>query len=297
MSVFISYSHRDAKFVHRLSTRLVEKNIKVWKDDMKITAGDTFMNKIKAGIQGASYFSVVLSKNSLNSKWVKEELDEALIHESQARGIVILPILLDDCEVPQALSNRIFVDFRHGFGAGLKQILAVVGWKYNLGDAGRIGTDSKYYIDYGIEHKVVDGKYFMQIDVVSYDREEAFSVLSQFRFYGNEHATREHLNLEEGVSLRDYVLKACAQEFSANPARITIDAKDAKIAHFDIEDAEGLVRFDVDVRIKWLGAATRETLLFNVGALFGQIAEECGVRIGDDTPLSLERRKSGRPHR
>lgn len=288
MSVFISYSHKDAEFVDRLSVRLVENNIKVWKDDMKIVAGDTFMSKIQAGIEGASYFCIVLSKNSLKSKWVKEEINEALIRESKERGIVILPILIDDCEVPPLLSDRIFVDFRKDFASGLKQILTVVGNKYNIGDSARIDIDSDYLFDYGIEQKFVDGRYFMQIDVVSFDKEETFSILSQFKFYGNEHATPEHFDLKEGDSLRDFVLKACAQEFAANPARITVNTKDAERARFAIQDAEGVARFDVEVRVKWLGTASRETLLFNVGALFGQICAACGIDLSKADPIARE---------
>ena len=156
--------------------------------------------------------------------------------------------------------------------------MAVVGKKYNIEDSGRIDTDTNYFFDYGIEQSFIDGRYFMQVDVVSFDNEEKFSILSQFKFYGNEYATREHLDLEEDESIRDFVLKACAQEFALNPSRITVNTKEAKRARFSIQDAEGVARFDVEVRVKWIGAATRETLLYNVGAVFEQI---CGV-IGID---------------
>ena len=282
MSVFISYSHKDAGFVDKLAIRLIENNIKVWKDAMKIIAGDSFVSKIIAGIEGASYFCIVLSQNALKSKWVKEEINQALIQESKQRGIVILPILIDDCDVPPPLSDRIFVDFREDFHSGLKQILAVVGKKYNIEDSGRSATDTNYFFDYGIEQRFIDGRYFMQVDIVSYDNEEKFSILSQFKFYGNEHATREHFELEGDESLRNYVLKACAQEFAENPARIKVNTTDAQRAQFSIQDAQGEARFDVDVRVKWLGTASRETLLFNVGALFGQMCALCGIDISQD---------------
>ncbi len=47
MSVFISYSHKDERFVNKLSTCLIEKNIKVWKDKWKTLAGDSFVSKLK----------------------------------------------------------------------------------------------------------------------------------------------------------------------------------------------------------------------------------------------------------
>jgi len=37
-----------------------------------------------------------------------------------------------------------------------------------------------------------------------------------------------------------------------------------------------------DERVKWLGTASRETMPFNVGALFGQICALCGIDISQD---------------
>lgn len=288
MSIFISYSTKDAEFVERLSTSLIENNIKVWKDNHKIVIGDSLLNKIQAGIEGASYFCIVLSKNSLESDWVKTEMNYALRDESQKRGMMIIPIMIDDCKIPPFLSDIKAVDFRKDFTAGLNQILAVVQDKYNIGDSGRIGTDSDYFFDYGIEQKMIAGNYCMQIDVVSFDKEEAFSILSQFKFYGNELATREHFDLKEDESMRDYILKACAEAFSTNPARVLINTKDAKEAKFQIQDSEGVDCFKAEARIKWLGAGSRDTLLFNVGALFVQICKDCGICLSDDNSVVYE---------
>lgn len=281
--LFISYSHKDAAFVDRLSTRLIEQNVKVWKDKWKIGVSDSFVEKIKAGIKGASYFCIVLSNNSLGSKWVKEEINLALVKESSERGIKILPLRLDDCEIPSALSDRIYVDFKTDFDSGFKQILTLVEDKYNIGDTGRSGLDSEYFFDYGIEQAIVDGRYFMQLDVVSYDKEETFVILSQFKFFGNELARHEHLGLEAGESIRNFILKACAEEFAVRPARVTVKRIDATKGRFEIQDTEGVPCFEVEVRIKLLGNTSRETVLFNVGALFAQICEVCGIdlNLGD----------------
>lgn len=279
MSVFISYSRKDADFVDKLSYALIENNVKVWKDDMKMVAGDLLSHRIRAGIEGASYFLIVLSKNSLASKWVQEEINEALVRETEQKGIVIIPIVLDDCEIPAVLKDKLFVDFKENFDSGLKRILGVVANKYNLDNSGRVASDSSYYFDYGIDQKTIDGRFFMQIDVVSYDTEESFSILTQFIFQGNEYATAERLDLGKDESLKDYVLKACAEEFAANPARVTLNVKEAKTANFSIQDAEGKARFDAQVRIKWLGNTGRETVVFNVGALLEQIYENTAKRM------------------
>jgi hypothetical protein len=282
MSVFISYSRKDAGFVDKLSLALTEHNVKVWKDDMKIIAGDSLSGRIKSGIENASYFCIVLSHDSLNSKWVQEEINEALVRETEQKGIVILPIVLDDCEIPPVLKDRLFVDFRGDFDSSLKRILNVVAIKYNIGNSGRIANSTSYYFDYGIEYQIIDGRFFLQIDAVSYDTEESFTILSQFKFVGNEYATREHFELDDDKSLRDLVLRTCAEEFAANPARIPLNAKQAKTAKFFIQGTEDKARFDAELRVKWLGTATRETVVFNVGALIEQICKHSGIHIANE---------------
>lgn len=277
MSVFISYSHKDAEFVNRLSVALISKNIKVWKDSWKTLAGDSFVKKIQSGIEGASHFCIVLSRNSLKSKWVEKEIREALLVESSGGEIVILPLVIDDIAIPDSLSDRLYVDFRPNFDEGVNSVIAAVGPRYNRGDAGRVTSESRYFLDYGIEERTVDGRFLLQLDVVSHDVEESFCVLSQFTFRGNDHATPEQFQLKPDETLKELVLAACAREFEDKPARVLLNAQDAVRARFSIRDADDIGRFDVDVRVKRLGTPARSTVLFDVGALFGQVCETMGV--------------------
>jgi hypothetical protein len=278
MSVFISYSHKDEVFVNKLATRLIEKNIKVWKDSWKTLAGDSFISKINEGIEKASYFCIVLSNNSLKSEWVEKELKLAVEAESKQRQFVILPILKDECKIPALIANKIYADFSKDFNNGLKQILAVVENKYNTGIAGRIMGASTYYIDFALDERQIDGRFFLQIDIVSFDSEETFSILTQFVFHGNEFATKEYLEIDEGESLREYLLITCANKFETDPARIKVNCHEVYQTRFPIDDESKKAHFDVDVRVRWLGTSTRETVLFNIGALFNQICNNYGLK-------------------
>jgi len=57
-----------------------------------------------------------------------------------------------------------------------------------------------------------------------------------------------------------------------------LSVRDAVRARFNIQDADDIGRFDVSVRVKWLGMPERATILFDVGALFIQICESMGIR-------------------
>tara|TARA_R110002096_G_scaffold169222_13_gene340802 strand:- start:15761 stop:16081 length:321 start_codon:yes stop_codon:yes gene_type:complete len=75
-------------------------------------------------------------------------------------------------------------------------------------------------------------------------------VLAQFMFQGNESAKPEQLELED---LHDYVISACAEEFRQSPARIKLKSGEVERGKFTIQDAEGVAKFDVSVRVRKLG--------------------------------------------
>lgn len=100
MTVFISYNHMDTEFADRLALELVRHDIKVWKDSSQIGVGDSLIQKIQEGLEGATYLCVILSRNSIQSEWVKREITAGLLREIEERKVRILPIVIDDCRIP-----------------------------------------------------------------------------------------------------------------------------------------------------------------------------------------------------
>lgn len=65
--------------------------------------GDSLVKKIfEEGLSNADAFLILISKNSINSNWVRQELDVALI--KRIEGITrIIPLILDDVKLPEHL--------------------------------------------------------------------------------------------------------------------------------------------------------------------------------------------------
>jgi hypothetical protein len=76
-------------------------------------------------LKNADYLLVVLSRNSVKSRWVRAELNAALFEEASKQGMAVLPAVIDDCEIPILLRDRIYADFRESFANGLKRLLRV----------------------------------------------------------------------------------------------------------------------------------------------------------------------------
>ena len=277
MSVFISYNHKDSDFVDKLSLALIKNNIKVWKDKWKISVGDSLINEIESGILGASYLIIVLSENSIRSDWVRKELNAALIREVDDKKIKILPVIIDDCDIPLFLREKLYVDFRKDFDTCLKQILSVVDRKYNINSGGRVNKDTTYYIDFSIETRFDDQRFFMDIDIVSFDTEEEFSVLTQFYFESSKLPDTELLDDSFAEIIKIELLRSCAHEFLIKPGRKVIPPDKVVKGKFSVSDNQMGTKFGVSFRINRLGVISTNSLVFNIGALFSQICDSLGI--------------------
>jgi hypothetical protein len=95
-SCFISYAHQDETPARRLHADLQDRGVRCWfaPEDMKI--GD----KIRARIDEAIYLQdkllLLLSKHSLASAWVEDEVEAALEKEQRQQRKVLFPVRLDE---------------------------------------------------------------------------------------------------------------------------------------------------------------------------------------------------------
>lgn len=123
-SCFISYSHEDKIFAHRLHEALKIRDIECWLDEHKILPGDYFLSNIDEGIKKYDKFLLICSKKSLTSFWVDTEIDKALQKEKQLwkeqkkRILVMIPLDIDgylhkEWQDPKAsiLYTRLSADF------------------------------------------------------------------------------------------------------------------------------------------------------------------------------------------
>lgn len=126
MPIFISYSHKDTPFVDKLAHQLVQLDIRVWLDRWELHVGDSLISRIQQAITGASALLVILSKSSVSSPWCVKEMNSGLLRELEERQVVVLPVLIEDCQIPLFLREKLYADFRPDFDAGLRVVLESV---------------------------------------------------------------------------------------------------------------------------------------------------------------------------
>lgn len=125
-SVFISYSHQDNKFAQELEDALRKESIDVWIDKKEILVGDSLIEKIRGGIEHSQFICAIISNNSINSKWVKKELDVAMNIEIEEKEVKVLPLIIEEnVKLPSFLLGKMYIDFSRPqyFQGGISQIL------------------------------------------------------------------------------------------------------------------------------------------------------------------------------
>lgn len=124
-SIFLSHNSKDKPFVRKLADDLRKKGHYVWVDEAEIKVGDSLIGKIEEGIENTEYLGVVISNNSNKSEWVTREVRTALNQEIHNKKVKVLPILIEDVEMPPFLMDKKFADFRYAdnYDGALQDIL------------------------------------------------------------------------------------------------------------------------------------------------------------------------------
>lgn len=126
IKAFISYSRKDSDFVNNLSKALQLRGIKVWLDRGRIRVGKEFNEEIFEAISDSDVFILVVSRSIKTSEWVKKELEKALSLNQQEGTPRILPILIDNSEMPTELQYYHYSDFQDSFERPLNILLKAI---------------------------------------------------------------------------------------------------------------------------------------------------------------------------
>ena len=119
--VFFSYSRDNTEFVLELAKKLRKAGADVWLDQLDIKTGERWDRSIEKALASSDVLMVVLSKASVASNNVMDEVSYAL-----EEGKRVLPILLEDCDVPFRLRRLQFADFSTDPDDGMKVLISAL---------------------------------------------------------------------------------------------------------------------------------------------------------------------------
>lgn len=142
--VFVSHATEDKeRFVLEFAAKLRQRGIDAWLDRWEMLPGDSLVDKIfEEGLKNAEAIIIVLSNNSVNKPWVKEELNAGIISKLK-KGTKIIPVVIDNCDVPEALKSTLWerIDNLAQYENSLSRIIASI---YGHTERPPLGAPPKY---------------------------------------------------------------------------------------------------------------------------------------------------------
>lgn len=137
--VFLSHSSVDKSWVVKLKNALQTRGLRVWLDRDEIRPGDLFVNALESGLNESKVVALIVSPQSLQSGWVKEEYSRAVkLAQDHKSPLRLIPVILRTAELPGFLGNRNWVDFRDEskFEENLQQLIwGITGAKPGASDS------------------------------------------------------------------------------------------------------------------------------------------------------------------
>jgi len=124
--IFISYASSDRAFAKSLAIDLKEVGLNPWLDEWEILVGDSIVQKVSSGLENTRFLVLVLSKHSIQSKWVENEWQAKYWDEIKEKKVFILPVLLEDCETPTLLKQKKYADFTENYNEGLDSLIFAI---------------------------------------------------------------------------------------------------------------------------------------------------------------------------
>jgi HJR/Mrr/RecB family endonuclease len=108
--VFVSHASTDKAVAREVADALRTAGVKVWLDSWEFEQGDSIADLLNKSLAACDILLVLLSPASVRSRWVQSELASALEGELHSRSITVVGALVKNCEIPVALSNRLYFD-------------------------------------------------------------------------------------------------------------------------------------------------------------------------------------------
>ena len=269
MPIFISYSHENKEFVDKLAMQLVHRNVNVWVDRWELNIGDSVIEKVQEAVDGASALLVILSSASVESEWCKQELSAGLLRELEEKRVVVMPVLLEDCDIPIFARGKLYADFRSDFDIGLTTIIEGIA-KITNPSLSRI-KEPEFFTDWSIDWGDVNGNFAIILNYVQLPHKQPYTCLTNIEILASPVATEIYhsISSEQGHDFAKMnVLAVIHKYYKSMPdvKPILVDEREV-IKKYIIEGESPGEQYRLRVGVRRLGDDTGRDILVHTTSL------------------------------
>jgi hypothetical protein len=120
--VFLCHSSEDKHLVRKVRNDLADIGHTVWLDEDQIDVGDSIVEAISEATAKCQFLVIFISVNSNRSRWVKKEWQAFLSRSLERCDCKVLPVLVEEAEIPQILYDIKYANFGKSYNAGFSEL-------------------------------------------------------------------------------------------------------------------------------------------------------------------------------
>jgi hypothetical protein len=125
-NIFISHRGNDAQQAERLAIEIRNAGHKVWIDTWEINLGDSIVERINEGLEGATYLVLCYSSAGVNAPWMSREWMSALARQLDGYQVKLLPVVLTGGNPPPILADVKYANLVTDWQQGVAQLLHAI---------------------------------------------------------------------------------------------------------------------------------------------------------------------------
>lgn len=269
MPIFISYSHKDKKFVDKLAMQLVHRNVNVWLDRWELAVGDSIVDRVQEAVDGSSALLVILSKSSTESEWCKKELSAGLLRELEEKRVVVMPVMLEECDVPVFARGKMFADFRTSFDDGLRSVVEGIAKVTNSAMAR--SKEPEFNTDWSIDWRLRSGDLSMMITYLQIPSNYPYSCLTTVEIVANKTASKLFLitsHAKHADFAKLHVVQQIVAFFDKNgDVKALLSDEKARVTALEVKGSTPREGYALSFMTRRLGEDTGRDVLIHVSSL------------------------------
>jgi hypothetical protein len=207
------------------------------------------------------------------------------MRELGEKRVLILPVLVEDCEIPIFLREKMYADFRGKFADGVKPLVEALARVTNP-DQGRIRSD-EWNIDraetWGYDD---EGRYHLEYTLVESGPNRPFTFLTEILVTCNEEATLRYKAYEQaGLDWVGRLIIAEVLTELAAKEKLDLLIRDQRPVGINIrmQDKSSAMSYDLMIRTRRLGEDNGKDQLIHITNYLRQIRDYVRQRVRKPT--------------
>lgn len=107
--VYISYNNRDSAIATKISEALKDAGHEILIDVDTLLPGQDISSTLFDALRQSDFMVVIISENSVGSKWVQNEIGAALSYSAERKNFGLFPLVVGSPQIPDSIRHKLYI--------------------------------------------------------------------------------------------------------------------------------------------------------------------------------------------